>query len=72
MVRWIENKFGHGAVAWVFMTAAIVLAVSGIGWTIGFGVAGFETGLAISIPAIFLGGVGTLITGLVLDDADYL
>jgi len=72
MVRWIEKTFGVDAVPWVFFTATITLAVAGAVFTIAFGVAGFVAGLGVSIPAILVGGIGTLITGMTLEDKNYI
>jgi hypothetical protein len=72
MANWLEKKYGKGVVPWVFICAAIMLAVAGIAGTIFFGVSGLTAGLGVSIPAILVGGIGTLLTGLVLDDRNYI
>jgi hypothetical protein len=72
MYRWARGKFGEDAVPWIFFCATTMLAVMGIAFTIGFGVSGFEAGLAISIPAIIVGGIGALVTGITLEDNGYI
>jgi hypothetical protein len=72
MVRWLEDKFGHGAVPWVFFCATAMMCLAGIAGTIAFGVSGFEAGLAVSIPMILVGGLGTIPTGIILEDGGYI
>lgn len=71
MVRWLKEKYGKGAVPWVFFCAMAGLAVGGIVGTVFFGVAGIEVGFNISIPAIIVGIVGLIPTGMILEEAGY-
>lgn len=72
MVDWLVDKYDTDAVPWVFLGATIALMVAGIGGTVFFGVTGITAGLGVSIPAMIVGFVGVLITGMILDDKGYI
>jgi hypothetical protein len=72
MVKWIKGKFGEGAVPWFFLCAPIVLGVAGIAGTIFFAVTGIVAGLWVSVPAIVVGLVGVPVTGMILEDKNYV
>ena len=72
MIKWLVEKFGWDSVGWIMLSATIMVAVAGIAATIAFGVMTVNVGLALSIPTIFVGGFGTLITGLSLSEKGYI
>lgn len=71
MVKWIEGKFGRGAVPWVLLCGMLALGVAGVASTVFFATTGLEIALNVSIPAIVVGFVGFLVTLFILDDSDH-